>query len=211
MVVLLTGSFPLILELLRISMYPGLVVDILINQCLVLLGMRMPPQKHIIDSGLTSVTSTTQTLMEIAKGVINPDPFTNPTNCRAGSIIGQLTVQFDVVLDRTASGINDPSLLDWYIGYNINGGQTMPTADNVMGSAGADLLNQVFHQDGCILEFPTNTNVSDMQMHSWRLNVTLPKTWSKIMRGDTINLYFKFSFAIKTWVKIRVIYKEYFP
>lgn len=171
----------------------------------------MPPQKHIIDSGATSVTSSTQTLLEIAKGVMNPDPFTNPTNVRAGSIIGQLTVQLDVVLDRTIFGNYDALYFDWYVGYNINGSQTMPTADNVMGSAGADLLNQVFHQDGCIFSFADTTTTAEQTVKSWRLNIDIPKAWKKVNRGDTINLYFKFNAAIKSWVKIRVIYKEYFP
>lgn len=170
----------------------------------------MPPQKHIIDSGLTSVASTTQTSLLVAKGTINPDPFTDATQCRAGSIIGALNCQLDVVLDRAAFGAN-PLMFDWMMFFNINDAQTPPTADNVMGSAGADLLTQVFHQDGCLLQMPSAAATCDMKVHSWRIQIAIPKSWSKIMRGDTIRLYFKISATTTTWVKIRVIYKEYFP
>lgn len=171
----------------------------------------MPPQKHVVDQVPLAVTSATQTSMLIAKGVINPDPYTNNYECRAGSVIGALTVSIDVDIDRAQFGNYDPFSFDWGIFYNINDQQTAPSMDQVMGSSGADMINQIIHQDGCILAVPYASSTTDPGQHSWRLTVALPRSWSKLNRGDTIRLYFKFGVAIKTWIKIRVIYKEYFP
>lgn len=172
--------------------------------------MQMPPQKHIIDSGATNVTSTTQTSVLLAKGVINPDPFTNNYECRAGSIIGALTIQLDVTPLYSVFGTND-MYFDWGLFFNINDQQTAPSMDNVMGSSGADMLNQVFHQDGCLIATPNSAGTAAHNVSQWRLQVKIPRSWSKLNRGDTIRLYFKFSQAQTCSVKIRCIYKEYFP
>lgn len=174
--------------------------------------MRMPPQKHIIDSGATSNASTAQTSLLLVKGTINPDPFTNNFECRAGSIIGAMAIQIDIV-PEAGQLHSAPTFFDWGIFFNINDSQTAPSMDDVMGSAGADLLNQVIHQDGCLLsQVPVaGTQTAPYNEKSWRLLVKIPRSWSKLGRGDTIRLYFKFSNTNTHWLKIRVIYKEYFP
>lgn len=176
------------------------------------MSLRMPPQKHIIDSGSTNVSSTAQTSLLIAKGVINPDPFTNNYECRAGSIIGALTIQMDVVYAADQLGTN-PGYFDWGLFFNINDQQTAPSVDAAMSSAGADLITQLFHQDGCLLTAvkAAGTSNTDYAVHSWRLSVKVPKAWSKLNRGDTIRLLFKPGTTNTIWLKIRVIYKEYWP
>lgn len=174
--------------------------------------MGMPPQKHIVDSGLTTNASTAQTSFLLAKGIINPDPFTNNYECRSGSIIGAMTIQMDVTLGQGAKGAaGSPIIFDWGLFYNINDSQTAPTMDNAMGSAGADLINQLFHQDQTIFVFPVSDTTNEYRPHSWRVVVKIPKSYQKILRGDAIRLYFKFSQNLPTALKIRVIYKEYFP
>lgn len=170
----------------------------------------MPPQKHIIEQDNLGVASATQTSLILAKGVINPDPFSDATQCRAGAIIGAITLQIDVAINATAV-VQAPQQFDWFLFFNINDAQTPPTANNIMGSAGADLLQQVFHQDGCMITAPNSASTSDASTHAWRTQITIPRAWSKIMRGDTIRLYFKFGSATQTYIKIRAIYKEYFP
>lgn len=170
----------------------------------------MPPQKHVIESGVVNNASTSQTSMLIAKGVINPDPYTTNTDCRAGSILGSMTFQIDVVPAGSDTGPLNV-YFDWFVMFNINDQQTPPTADAVMSSSGADLINQIWHQDGCYIAVPTAVNVADYQVKQWRLNITPPPQWKLLNRGDTVRLYFKFSNAATMGVKIRVIYKEYFP
>lgn len=171
----------------------------------------MPPQKHIIDSGVTTVASTSQTSLLIAKGVINPDPFTNNYECRAGSIVGALTIQLDVVPDNDLT-VGAPAYFDWGLFFNINDAQTAPSMEAAMSSAGADLITQIFHQDGALVPVPgAVSNTSDNQVKSWRLQVKVPTSWQKVNRGDTIRLYFKFNQSRTHYVKIKVIYKEYWP
>lgn len=167
----------------------------------------MPPQKHIIDSGVVNQSSATQTRLILAKGVINPDPFTNPTDCRAGSILGAMTIQLDFVLDKGTINLQ-PQYVDWGIAYNINDAQTIPNMD-VVGNS--HLMNQVFHLDGGMLEIPAATNTGFFPCMTWRVTIKIPKAWSKINEGDTISLYYKMVLNSITWVKIKAIYKEYFP
>lgn len=174
------------------------------------MSSRMPPQKHVIDSGNTNVTSTTQTSLLLAKGVINPDPYTNNYECRAGSIIGDITLQLDVTPLYSVFGTND-WYFDWLVFFNINDQQTAPSAEAVMGSSGADMINQIFHQDGTLLATPNTAATAAMNVYQWRVQIGIPKAWRKLNRGDTIRLYFKFSQAQTASVKIRAIYKEYFP
>lgn len=169
----------------------------------------MPPQKHVIDSGATSITSTTKSTIELAKGVLNPDYSANPTNVRVGSIIKGLSIQLDVCMDVADSNAN-PVYMDWYIGYNIDGAQTQPNPGSVGSS---DLMSQVFHEDGCLIPINTATSVGaiNARMNTWRLYVKIPRSWEKLMRGDIINLVFKFDTAVKMWLKAKVIYYEVFP
>lgn len=173
----------------------------------------MPPQKHVIESGITTVASTAQTFFTLAKGTINPDPFSDATQCRVGSILGALTIELDVT-GSPASTSDAVQYFDWFLFYNIDDSQTAPTADNVMGSAGKDLINQVFHQDGCLISYSPatgGTRSTGYETHSWRTTISIPQTYRKILRGDTIKLYYKMSTATNATLKLRVIYKEYFP
>lgn len=155
------------------------------------------------------MTSTTQSTFEIAKGVLNPDYSANPSNVRVGSIVKGIVIQLDVVADTTDSNTN-PVYFDWYVGYNIDSAQTVPTAGSVGSS---DLMSQVFHEDGALLKFPTvaGTNGQYQNIPTWRLYVRIPKSWEKLMRGDKIFLAFKFDTAVKCWVKIKAIYYEVYP
>lgn len=173
----------------------------------------MPPQKHIIDSGITSNQSSAQSTVLLAKAVINPDPYTNNFEVRAGSIVGAMTIELDVTLDpQSFAAAHLPVYFDWGLFYNINDQQTAPTVDAPMSSAGADMLNQLFHLDGTIINGPINSPTADNNVFHWRTQVAVPKSWSKMLRGDTIRLLFKFSDATsKFWIKVRVIYKEYYP
>lgn len=174
--------------------------------------MPMPPQKHIVEAGTVTNASTSQTSFLLAHGVINPDPFSNEADCRAGSILGAMNIQLDVVPNTDQLG-SQAIRFDWGIFYNIDDSQTPPSMDDPMGSAGKDLIQQLIHQDGCLLpQAPTaGTNTGEYSPKSWRVNLVIPRAWSKINRGDTIRLYYKFNNAHTTLLRIRVIYKEYFP
>lgn len=173
--------------------------------------MGIPPQKHVVDSGSTSVTSTAKTSFEIAKGVINPDYSANPSNVRVGSIIKGIVLQFDAVMDVGASNANN-IYLDWYVGFNIDGQQTaqLPNPGSVGSS---DIMQQIFHEDGAILKVPSTASVNSQWQNpvSWRLYIKVPKSWEKLNRGDQIQLYFKFDTAQKCWIKVKAIYYEIFP
>lgn len=174
---------------------------------------RMPPQKHIVDGGVITNQSVSQTSMLLAKGVINPDPYTTSTDCRAGSIIGDITLQLDVSLDTAAfSAANFPVYFDWFVFFNINDSQTPPTADDPMASAGKDLIQQIFHEDGTLIQGTTAVPTANPNVFSWRTKIGVPQAWRKLNRGDTIRLYYKFNNAnVKFFLKIRLIYKEYYP
>lgn len=173
--------------------------------------MGMPPQKHVIDPGSTTVTSTTKTSLEIVKGVLNPDYSANPTNVRVGSIVTGLNIQIDVCTDIASTNAN-PVYFDWYICYNIDGQQTAQLPNP--GSVGtSDLLGQIFHEDGALIPISgaASTGGTNARNASWRLYVAIPRGYQKIMRGDLIQLVFKFDTAIKMWFKAKVIYKEIYP
>lgn len=173
--------------------------------------MTMPPQKHVIDPGATSVTSTSKTSLELVKGVLNPDYTANPTNVRVGSVVRGITVQIDVTPDEGSFNAN-PLYFDWYLGYNIDGQQTaqLPNPGSVGSS---DLMNQVFHEDGSLILLPTAAQLAGqfLKLNSWRLRINIPASYQKIMRGDQIQLWFKFDTAIKCWIKVKAIYYEIFP
>lgn len=171
--------------------------------------MGIPPQKHVIDSGATSITSTTKSTVELAKGVLNPDYSANPSNVRVGSVVTGMVIQLDVTPDEGSFNAN-PVYFDWYIGYNIDGAQTQPNPGAVGSS---DLMSQVFHEDGSLSLLPTAAQLAGqfLKQTSWRLYVKIPKSYQKLMRGDIINLVFKFDTAIKHWIKVKVIYYEIFP
>lgn len=172
---------------------------------------RMPPQKHVIDTGSTTVTSTSKTSIELVKGVLNPDYTANPTNVRVGSIVTGIMIQLDVCMD-TADFQANPVYFDWYVNYNIDGQQTSALPNP--GSVGpSDLMNQIFHEDGALIPMNTSASVGaiNARMNTWRLYLRIPKSYQKIMRGDIIQLVFKFDSAVKMWLKGKFIYKEIFP
>lgn len=171
--------------------------------------MVQPPQKHVIDSGSTSVTSTAKSTLEIVKGVLNPDYTANPSNVKVGSLVTGMVLQIDVVSDVPITNAN-PVYFDWYIGYNIDQGQTLPNPGAVGSS---DLMGQVFHEDGSLIPVPSATTTSSAQNHPavWRTYVKIPKSYRKIMRGDVIQFVFKFDTAVKMWLKVKAIYYEVYP
>lgn len=171
--------------------------------------MGIPPQKHVIDSGSTTVTSTTKSTFEIVKGVLNPDYTANPSNVRVGSIVTGIMLQIDVCQDVADTNAN-PVYMDWYVSYNIDSGQSLPNPGAVGSS---DLMGQIFHEDGCLI--PINTASASGALNSmpksWRTYVSIPRSYSKIMRGDVIQFVFKFDTAVKMWMKVKAIYKEIYP
>lgn len=169
----------------------------------------MPPQKHVIDPGATSITSTTKSTIECVKGVLNPDYSANPTNVRVGSLVTGLVIQLDINADVAITNAN-PVYFDWYLGYNIDGAQTQPNPGSVGSS---DLMSQVFHEDGVLFTINSvaGTGSSNAPRATWRTYVKIPKQYQKLMRGDIINIVFKFDTAVKFWLKAKVIYYEIFP
>lgn len=171
--------------------------------------MGIPPQKHVIDTGATSITSTTKSTIECVKGVLNPDYTANPSNVRVGSIVTGIMIEMDVAADIASINAN-PVYFDWYVGYNIDGAQTQPNPGSVGSS---DLMGQVFHEDGAL--FPLNSAVQTaagtIKLATWRTYVSIPKGYQKLMRGDIINIVFKFDTAVKFWLKAKIIYKEIYP
>lgn len=172
--------------------------------------MGIPPLKHVVDSGTVSVASAAQTIFNIATGVLNPDYISNPTNVRAASIIRKVHLQIDLVrypLAVDAGG--NANYFDMYVGFNINNNQVMPIA----GSTGnSKINNQIFWEEGCLITYPkTEADLTEVWHKVWRVDISIPQAWSKIMDGDTLNLYFKSSIADGYFLKIKAIYKEIYP
>lgn len=167
-----------------------------------------PPIKHIIDSFQTGQNVfATPLVIPLAIGTVNPNSYSNPTQCRNGSIITKLTVQ----LDFMDSQFNSLDAYDWYIWFNIGGTQARPQANLVNSST---LKNQVFHQDGFIVFNPQATAVGSTALwkNSYRLDLNIPRGLQQLNENDTIEIVILGGpNAGSLMVKAKVIYKEIFP
>lgn len=170
--------------------------------------IRIPPMKHIIMTQQNAVNLSTQGTYILAVGTENPDPYTNVTNVRNGSIIRQIILQIDFANTSTADNVD---AIDWYVWFNINGAQTKPSNTNPNAS---HLKNQIFHQDGALLPVKNWTNVGFQYapVAKWRVVINIPRTYQQINLGDTIELVMTSQInAANMSYKITAIYKEIYP
>lgn len=166
--------------------------------------MPQPPQKHVIESNALLEASNVSRDIDIAIGAINPDPFTNLNQVRAGSYVQAVSIQLDFAIDD-AVAVGNPVLLEWFIWYNINGAQTPPTP-LLIGQS--HLKNQVFIADGALV------SAQDARRGAvFRLILRIPKTYQMINDGDKITLRYKYisGTAVNCDTRWKFIYKEYFP
>lgn len=173
--------------------------------------MGIPPHKHIIQNTNSAVAGATTQTQVLAVGTENPDPYTNPTNVRNGSIIRSIELQIDMMMNAgTASTFTD--FVDWYLWYNINGAQSAPSPYNVNAS---HLKNQVFHMDGCMFEtLSTGIAYSSgyTQTRTWRVRIHIPRGYQTIQLGDQIELkYYRSGSPANFDIKVTAIYKEIYP
>lgn len=168
--------------------------------------MVQPPVKHVVQSNLLGTGNANNQTITIAVGTLNPDPYTNTTNIKNANKIYAVAIQLD--WNNAAGGAIGDYILDWYIGFNINGGQSMP----VPGSIGAShISNQVFIQDGAIKTqgATTASNIPSV----WRTILKLPKSWQTFNEGD--ELQFKYTISGPAGglhdLKWAFIYKEFYP
>lgn len=166
--------------------------------------MPMPPQKHIVESDALGEAGNVSRDIDIVIGAINPDPFTNLNQVKAGSYVQALSVEMDYNCDTPPAAAN-PAVLEWFIWYNINGAQTPPTPLLVGQS---HLKNQVFMQGGGLF-----TNADARRAASFRFMLRIPKAYQMINDGDKITLRYKYIQGTPDNFDTRwkFIYKEYFP
>lgn len=163
--------------------------------------------KHVVDVVNNGQAGGATLFAQLALGTLNPDPYTNVTNVKAGSKIFALELQIDMCQEIT--GID---YVDWYIWFNINGVQAQPRPD-IAGSS--HLKNQIMHQEGALFQNGqnlTSVGVVKLDPKVWRLNIRIPRGWQQINDGDSIEFVYRFSNAgINHDTKIKCIYKEIFP
>lgn len=167
--------------------------------------MVQPPIKHIVNSNALGQASGANTVI-IAKGVLNPDPYTNNTDVKAANKIFGVTVQIDYTPAQNAP-VGD-YLFDWYIGFNINGAQPMPT----VGNTGASHINsQIFHEDGAIQQNGAVT--ASTVGKTWRFRLALPKSWSSFNDGDQLEFHYLTAGPASAAhdIKWKFIFKEIYP
>lgn len=163
--------------------------------------------KHIIQNYNTAQNLSTQTVVTLAVGTENPDPYTNVTNVRNGSIIRQIIIQFEWFKNNLST--NDA--IDWYVWFNINGAQTRPTNTNPNAS---HLKNQIFHQDGGIFMITQGSAIGVTQVtpRAWRIVINLPRGYQQVNLGDAIEFVMTTQINDATSAyKLTAIYKEIFP
>lgn len=171
--------------------------------------MAQPPHKHVIDVTNSAEAGAAVRTIQLALGVLNPDPYTNVTNVKAGSKVTMITVMLDCMQEVMNSGTID--YLDWYIWFNINGAQGQPQPA-LVGSN--HLKTQVFHQEQCLIDFYTSrTDAGWVRNPSkvFRLNISIPRSWQIVNDGDAIELVYKYAAGLNHTTKCKAIYKEIYP
>lgn len=176
--------------------------------------MPQPPMKHVLDDLLSIPHGTvTDQVINLAVGTVNPDPYTTNNAVKNGSIIGTMSLQLDVYLDQNYDAGQTACLFDWYVGFNINGQQTMPNPNNVGAS---HVKNQIFHQDQGVLEVSAqaaNVAVRPPKPLVWRVQIAIPRLYHQVNEGDVIEFHIIKSVmsTADLNVKLKCIYKEYYP
>lgn len=169
--------------------------------------LRIPPMKHVVEGFPIGDTGAAVKTIDIAVGTENPDPYTNPTNVRNGSLITAITCQidFDATLVSTVG-------FDWYVWFNIAGAQAV-----VNPAGGVNISktkNQIFHQDGGIQDTIADTAaaITNVGIMKWRLTINIPKSYQQINFGDKIQfVYYSTVGGGANNLKYRFIYKEIYP
>lgn len=168
--------------------------------------MPIPPMKHINNNSITLTNNNTVQTMVLAKGVLNPDPYTNQNNVKAGSIIGDIHLFLDI--GEEASSVNGNPQGDMYMWFNVAGAQTQPTPGN---EGASDLKNQIFWMEQFQLE-----HVASLEpwIHKFRTIIRVPKWARQLNKDDQIEFVFKMTGMVASQsvdFKEKSIYKEYFP
>lgn len=174
------------------------------------------PIKHVIDTGLTDVNGTNYSgnALALVKGVApSPDPYAVPQNqVNAGSaIVSHLKIWMDLWINNktTASTGALANLVDFYIWFNIAGGQTRPSPQSIGTS---DLKNQVFHTGSTILgsSAVTSNQLNIADYVRYEIDLVIPKWAQKINKDDQIELVTMNDHADLTFnMKLKVIFMEY--
>lgn len=165
--------------------------------------------KHITDDSLTWSNASNQ-FITLVKGALNPDPYTNANNVRAGSIVRHIEIMIDYGTD-TSSDATGLHQYDWYVWYNVNQAQVQPIPNSVNVS---HLKNQVFQQGSGQfgLAKTASATVIPPAHHVIRLSINIPKWAQQINDGDAIELVFAQNNSTNNWTaKVKSIYKEIFP
>lgn len=165
--------------------------------------------KHVVQ-----VYATAQNLsaagngVTLAVGTENPDPYTNVTNVRNGSIIRQIILQIDWLKFENSQYHES---YEWYVWFNINGAQTQPDPQSTNAS---HLKNQIFHQDGtiCAVVQATAVGLLTPREHKWRVVINIPRAYQQLNVGDKIELVHRtVNATADSDYRIVAIYKEIFP
>lgn len=170
---------------------------------------KIPPHKHIVQVYQTAQNiSAAGNGVTLAVGTLNPDPYTNVTNVRNGSIIRQIHLQIDVLWQDSAAHHDS---YEWYVWFNINGAQTQPDPQSTNAS---HLKNQIIHQDGRITSNVVFSSVGifEPRVSRWRLVINIPRWAQQLNDGDKIELVHRnaVNAAIVDY-RIVAIYKEIYP
>lgn len=167
-----------------------------------------PPIKHVIDRLDTGQnTFATPKVYPFAVGTVNPNSYSNDTQCRNGSIITKVTLQLEIA-DQAFNSLDG---FDWYVWFNIGGTQARPQANLVNSST---LKNQVFHQDGCFILNPQATAVGSTALwkNAWRIEINIPRAFQQLNENDAMELVILGgSNQTTSSFKVKIIYKEIFP
>lgn len=192
-----------------------LVVPIVIIGPILVEDTMIPPMKHVLDDIFTIAAGTvSDQVVNLAVGTLNPDPYTTNNAVRNGSKVGDIKLMLDIYSTKPYDA-NLAIIFDWYVGFNINGAQSMP-APNAVGNS--HLKNQIFHQDQGVIPLagavgsPADS-VANNELAKWRVKIGIPTQYRQINEGDVIEFHIIKAANVTpgTVVKLKAIYTEYFP
>lgn len=170
--------------------------------------MVQPPVKHVISNAILGAASAANQTVVIAQGVLNPDPYTNNNNIKAANKIFATHIMID--WSPASGGAIGDYTFSWYIAFNINGAQPMPTVDNT----GASHINsQIFMEEFALQITGTAASAASPPSHAWRTVLRLPKSWSTFNDGDQLELHYTTAGPASALhdIKYKFIYKEVYP
>lgn len=162
-------------------------------------------RKHIVENTIIAEAGAVVRAIPLAIGTLNPDYFTNTNNVMAESTVGKITIQIDANVTPQAGITVDA--LDWYIWFNVNNGQPVQSP---VGIGTTHTKNQVFHQDGALFTTPAGAlYAADAHTATWRIEIGVPRSWSRLQDGDQIQLVYIWQNAPAVHqFKYRAIYTE---